>query len=370
MNKFNLFGDIVDNDGSKWFESDVTPAMFIGWLNKQDGKDVEINLNSNGGSVSAGLAIANAIKAYPGNVRANVLGLAASMASVIACAADELSLGKGAFLMIHNPWSSTVGTADNLRHEADVLDAMKDSLIGFYLTKFDRTKEELSDLMSAETWIAAEEAERYSLSVVPFAGEDFQAAACLTRRAFAKAPEAARAFFNVHERELPEVPAENGRAVAPATAVPAAEQTVDWEARYKGLSKKLNEANDAHAAELAALRETHAKEIEDVRAADGAELAAIREQNDTFKSQLDAANRDLEKAKADLSIAADRADKAEQDLVAKDEQIALLKSAQLQLTGGVLSPAPASTYADQMAACRTAAEREALREQKRRGKIK
>ena len=143
MNKFNLFGDIVDNDGQKWFESDVTPAMFIGWLNKQDGKDVEINLNSNGGSVSAGLAIANAIKAYPGNVRANVLGLAASMASVIACAADELSLGKGAFLMIHNPWSSTVGTADNLRHEADVLDAMKDSLIGFYLTKFDRTKEEL-----------------------------------------------------------------------------------------------------------------------------------------------------------------------------------------------------------------------------------
>lgn len=352
MNKFNLFGDIVDNDGSKWFESDVTPAMFIGWLNKQDGKDVEINLNSNGGSVSAGLAIANAIKAYPGNVRANVLGLAASMASVIACAADELSLGKGAFLMIHNPWSSTVGTADNLRHEADVLDAMKESLIGFYLTKFNRTKEELSDLMSAETWIAAEEAERYSLSVVPFAGEDFQAAACLTRRAFAKAPEAARAFFNVHERELPEVPA------APAENA-AKDAPVDWEARYKGLSKKLNEANDAHAAEIASLRETGEKQLD-----------ALREEITTFKSQLDAANRDLEKAKADLSIAAERADKAEQDLVQKDEQIALLKSAQLQLTGGVLSPAPASTYADQMAACRTAAEREALREQKRRGKIK
>lgn len=352
MNKFNLFGDIVDNDGQKWFESDVTPAMFIGWLNKQDGKDVEININSNGGSVSAGLAIANAIKAYPGNVRANVLGLAASMASVIACAADELSLGKGAFLMIHNPWSSTVGTADNLRHEADVLDAMKESLIGFYLTKFDRTNEEISDLMSAETWIAAEEAERYSLSVVPFAGEEFQAAACLTRRAFAKAPEAARAFFNVHERELPEVPA--------APAENAAKDTpVDWEARYKGLSKKLNEANDAHAAELAAMRETGERQLD-----------ALREEITTFKSQLDAANRDLEKAKADLSIAADRADKAEQDLVQKDEQIALLKSAQLQLTGGVLSPAPVSTYADQMAACRTAAEREALREQKRKGKIK
>ena len=352
MNKFNLFGDIVDNDGQKWFESDVTPAMFIGWLNKQDGKDVEININSNGGSVSAGLAIANAIKAYPGNVRANVLGLAASMASVIACAADELSLGKGAFLMIHNPWSSTVGTSDNLRHEADVLDAMKESLIGFYLTKFDRTNEEISDLMSAETWIAAEEAERYSLSVVPFAGEEFQAAACLTRRAFAKAPEAARAFFNVHERELPEVPA------AP-TENAAKDAPVDWEARYKGLSKKLNEANDAHAAELAAMRETGEKQLD-----------ALREEITTFKSQLDAANRDLEKAKADLSIAADRADKAEQDLVQKDEQIALLKSAQLQLTGGVLSPAPASTYADQMAACRTAAEREALREQKRKGKIK
>ena len=99
---FNLLGDIVQDDSQRWFESDVVPAMVIGWLAKQDG-DVEININSLGGSVTGGLAIANAIKGYSkGKVTANVLGIAASMASVVACAADEIKMGSGAFLMVHS----------------------------------------------------------------------------------------------------------------------------------------------------------------------------------------------------------------------------------------------------------------------------
>lgn len=347
MNKFNLFGDIVDNDASRWFESDVTPAMFVGWLNKQDGADVEVNLNSNGGSVAAGLAIANAIKAYPGNVRANVLGLAASMASVVACAADELALGKGAFLMIHNPWASTVGEADDLRHEADVLDAMKQSIMGFYLSKFDRTTEELSALMDAETWIAAEEAGEYSLKSVPYA-EEFQAAACATRRAFAKAPDAAKGLFAVRERELGE------RNAATADAA------TDWEARFKGASKKINEL-------AAALERAHLDAVDYGKAV--AERDALRAEVQDFKSQLDAANRDLEAAKADLSSAADRAETAERDLAAKSEQLERLQQAQSLLTGGVLSPA-AESFAERMSAARTPEEREELRAQKRSGKIR
>lgn len=359
--RFNLFGDIIDNDGTRLFESDVTPALFVGWLSKQGGKDVEVNINSNGGSVAAGLAIANAIRAYPGNVRANVLGLAASMASVVACAADELSLGKGAFLMIHNPWAMTVGEAEDLRHEADVLDAMKESVMAFYLSKFDRTREELSALMDAETWIAAEAAGEYSLKAVPFAGE-FEAAACLTRRAFAHAPDAAKALFVVRDGNAAQAPADG----AAAPAAPA----VDWEARYKGASKKISELQER--LDKAALETVdYGKACADRDAA----LAALDRARTEFEakisevnSQLDAAKRDLDAAKADLSSASSRAESAERDLAAKGEQLERLQQAQSLLTGGVLSPASES-FDERMSAARTPEEREALRAQKRAGKI-
>jgi ATP-dependent protease ClpP protease subunit len=119
---FNILGDIVANDSERWFESDIVPGMVIGWLAKQDG-DIEININSNGGDVAGGLAIANAIKGYTkGKKTCNVLGVAASMASVVACAGDELKMGQGAFLMVHNPWTVTAGNAEELRKDADTLD--------------------------------------------------------------------------------------------------------------------------------------------------------------------------------------------------------------------------------------------------------
>ena len=154
MNTFNLLGDIVQDDSGRWFESDVVPAMVIGWLAKQEG-DVEININSLGGSVTGGLAIANAFKGYSkGKVTANVLGIAASMASVVACAADEIRMGKGAFMMVHNPWTIALGDANDLRKEAETLDQIKASIIAFYQSKFDCGPEKLSEIMDAETWIA------------------------------------------------------------------------------------------------------------------------------------------------------------------------------------------------------------------------
>ncbi len=347
-NRFNLFGDIVSDDSERFFESDVTPAVFVGWLAKQEG-DIEVNINSNGGSVSAGLAIANAIKGYKnGSVKGNVLGLAASMASVVACACDSLTMGKGAFMMIHNPWGAVVGGADDLRHEAEVLDEMKNSLIAFYQTKFAKTPDELAELMNAETWIPFESAAEYGLAAEPYA-EELAAAACITRRAYASAPEAARALFSVRTTA----------DAKPANADPA----TDWEARYKGLSKKLNEANAAHAEELE--RRSNAYK---------ADLAAAVERHQAqlsdLNSQLAAARSDLEKAHADLSTASQRADSAERDLAAKSEQLDRLSSAQALLTAGVLSPTPVATYEAELAAAKSPREREALRRQKAKGKIK
>ena len=177
---FNILGDIVANDGERWFESDVVPGMVIGWLNKQDG-DIEININSNGGDVAGGLAIANAIKAYTkGKKTCNVLGVAASMASVIACAGDELKMGQGAFLMVHNPWTVTQGNAEDLRKDADTLDKMRDSILSFYQSKSTKGADELKELMDAETWISREMANDFGFDVYDYEGE-LKAAASLSR---------------------------------------------------------------------------------------------------------------------------------------------------------------------------------------------
>lgn len=342
MNSFNLLGDIVQDDSQKWFESDVVPAMVIGWLAKQDG-DVEININSLGGSVTGGLAIANALKGYAkGKVTANVMGVAASMASVIACAADEIKMGAGSFLMIHNPWSYAVGDADDLRKEADTLDKMKDAIIGFYQSKFSVSLIELSKLMDDETWIMDKDAETYGLAAAPYTEELKAAAKCDTSMMFARVPDAARAFFEVKAR----------KAAAPAPSA------TDWEARYKGASKKLNDLQAAHKAELADIEAKHAAALAD---AEARHTAAVNDLN----GQISVLRGDLETAKADLSTAVKRAETAEKDLAAKGEQLDRLSKAHALLTGGVLSPADGDAaeakYRSDLDGAKSAEQREEIR---------
>lgn len=362
MNVFNLLGDIVQDDSQKYFESDIVPAMVIGWLAKQDG-DIEVNINSLGGSVMAGLAIANAFKAYSkGKVTANVLGVAASMASVVACAADEIRMGKGAFMMIHNPWSIALGDAEALRKEAETLDKMKDAIIGFYQSKFSVEPEELAKLMDAETWIEAGKEADYGLAATPLV-EDLPAAAkCDTRLMFAHAPEAATAFYAHKEAQRP---------------APVAE---DWEARYKGASKKLNEMQEAHKAELAAMESRHSAALVSADDAHKVAMASAEEAHkvamdelmakheaaiNEFRSQVETLRGDLEKAKADLSSAVARAETAEKDLAAKGEQLDRLNKAHALLTGGVLSPGEGTDaeqeYQSALKAAKSPEQREEIR---------
>ena len=383
MNKFNLFGDIVPSDAEKWFDSDVTPSVFVNWLNKQDG-DIEVNINSNGGDVTAGLAIANAIRGYQkGEVTCNVLGLAASMASVVACAGSHLKMGQGAFMMIHNPWSIAAGDADALRAQADVLEQMKASLMSFYSAKFEKTTEEIAALMDEETWIPFESAAEFGLKAELFADE-FKAAASLTRRSFDRAPEAAKAFFAVHSRELIDAEAPKAEEPTPeeveqateapheesaAEEAPKAEEEApvieekteaqcDWEARFKGLSKKMNEVQanygaalrDAQAkfdARLAEVESAHAKEIED------------------FKCQLKDAQAKLGEVESSLNSRSSELEEAKKDLAAKGEQISKLEQARTLLTGGVLTPDATASYEVEIANAHTAKEREAIRKRAR-----
>jgi len=107
-----------------------------------------------------GFAIYNQLKAHRGRVVAHIEGVAASMASVIAMAADEVIMPKRAFMMIHNPFAHAAGDADTLRNAADALDTMTGELVAAYAEKTGLPKEQIRGMMDKETWLTAAQAKR------------------------------------------------------------------------------------------------------------------------------------------------------------------------------------------------------------------
>lgn len=120
-------------------------------------RQIQLRINSPGGSVFDGNAIYNQLKQHPAKITAHIDGLAASMASVIAMAADHIVMPENALMMIHNPWTMAVGDAEQLRKDADVLDKVKTTLIGAY-GRSSMSEEEITAIMDAETWLTAEQA--------------------------------------------------------------------------------------------------------------------------------------------------------------------------------------------------------------------
>ena len=173
MKTFLIAGSIVDTDADKVTFEDVTPVQINSVLSKlEPDEELELEITSYGGSVTAGLAICNLLKkasAEGHKTTAHVVGIAASMASAIACACDELKLDANAFLMVHNPWTMALGNAIDLRKEAEVLDQYRDALLAIYRTKFDCSEEVIKKMLEDETWIIGEASSMFMLKceVIP-----------------------------------------------------------------------------------------------------------------------------------------------------------------------------------------------------------
>ncbi len=155
--ELHFYGDIVGSWWDKWQEEDKTPQEvqdFFKQLNAYD--ELDIYINSGGGSVFAGIAIYNILKRHQGNKTVYVDGIAASIASVIAMAGDRIVVNAGAMLMIHKPWSYGItGNADELRAFADMLDKIESSLIEIYKSKLKKeiSEEQLKKMLFDETWL-------------------------------------------------------------------------------------------------------------------------------------------------------------------------------------------------------------------------
>lgn len=121
--------------------------------------DVVLKINSPGGSVFEGVAIYNDLKAHKGNVRVEITGIAASIASIIAMAGDEIAIAENAMMMIHNAWTVAIGNAEELQAQADVLSKIDGQLALTYAAqKGTPGIRAIKQMMADETWMTGKEA--------------------------------------------------------------------------------------------------------------------------------------------------------------------------------------------------------------------
>lgn len=149
---------LYESIGEGWFGG-ITAKSFADSL-KEIGKvdALDIYINSPGGSVFDGIAIYNQIKRFAGEKIVHVDGVAASIASVIAMAGDEIRIADNGMVMIHDPYGMSVGTADELRKYADSLDKVRDTILDTYVSKTAGDRKQIGQWMADETWMNADEA--------------------------------------------------------------------------------------------------------------------------------------------------------------------------------------------------------------------
>ena len=137
-----------------WFEDDVTPKVFKEELEAEKG-DITVFINSPGGDCFAASRIYTMLKEYEGKVTVKIDGIAASAASVIAMAGDEVFMSPTAMLMCHNPSTIVWGEVLDMKKGIEVLSEVKESIINAYELKTGLSRSKISTMMDKETWMSA-----------------------------------------------------------------------------------------------------------------------------------------------------------------------------------------------------------------------
>lgn len=161
----NAAGDVAeifiyDQIGEDWWTGEgITAKGFLNDLATIKAPQIALHVNSPGGSVFDGIAIHNALVKHPAKVTTYIDGIAASIASIIALAGEKVVMADNALFMIHLPWGSVQGTAEDMRKQADVLDKITETLVNTYETRTGGDRGEILAALQAETWYSAREAQ-------------------------------------------------------------------------------------------------------------------------------------------------------------------------------------------------------------------
>lgn len=161
-------------------------------------KDIQLSINSPGGSVWDGFAIYNMLRNTGANITVKVMGIAASIASVIAMAGNKIVMPENAFMMVHNPSGALRGDAGDMREMADLLDKMTNSLVATYVARTGKSEEEVRALLDAETFMSAAEAKDLG-----FADEVIPAMSVTASFETDRLPENVRALFLAQQEPEP-----------------------------------------------------------------------------------------------------------------------------------------------------------------------
>lgn len=189
-----LFGPISEYS---WLGDEVTPKMFKDELYAK-GKNgpVTVLVNSPGGEMFAASVIRSILQEYPGKVTADIVGLAASAATIVVTGADHIRMRDSALMMIHDPSALAWGTIDEIKTVLDILSIAKESIIDGYEKKTKIERGKLSKMMKDETWMTARQAQELG-----FVDE-------VVTGSIAKAPKNVRAGFLNCLKEYANIPDE------------------------------------------------------------------------------------------------------------------------------------------------------------------
>ena len=153
----------------------ITAQDFIAEMKEYKDTPVNLRINCIGGDVFDGMAMYNIIKKREAKTTAYIEGIAASMGSVIALAADEVVMAENSLFMIHNAWGGAMGEAEDMRKTASVLEKISGEIASIYKRKTRLSLDRIQDMMDEETWLNAEEA--YELGFIDSISDSIKVAA-------------------------------------------------------------------------------------------------------------------------------------------------------------------------------------------------
>lgn len=153
-----LYDTIVSDADTAYWCGGIDPMTFAMELASITAGTIHLRICSPGGDVFAARAMERALKEHPANIIAHIDGVAASAATYIALAANEVRINDGAMFMIHNAWTFAAGDKNDLTKAATMLGKIDGTLAKTYADKTGKTVEEIAPLMDAETWFTAQEA--------------------------------------------------------------------------------------------------------------------------------------------------------------------------------------------------------------------
>lgn len=152
--------DVIGED----YYGGVSAKTFAQSLASLDVDTIHLRINSPGGDVFDGVAMGQALLEHPAKVIAHIDGQAASAATRLSAAADEVEIAAGAFYMIHNAWTIAIGNAQDLTKTAKLLNDVDETIVNDYINKTGQDAQQIRDWMAATTWFNAQDAVKYKFA--------------------------------------------------------------------------------------------------------------------------------------------------------------------------------------------------------------